>query len=74
MRDQAPTAARLLAGKKVAATRNARLANAGAGAPSLKPSKKGVAAIGKRKRLRIALTARDATGQATSYTFTVRVV
>jgi hypothetical protein len=67
-------AARLVAGKKAAATRNARLTRAGAGALSLKPSKKGMAAIGKRKRLKVALTARDATGQATSYTFTVRVV
>jgi hypothetical protein len=33
-----------------------------------------MAAIGKRKRLKVALTARDATGQATSYTFTARVV
>jgi hypothetical protein len=67
-------AARLLAGKKVAAKRNARLTKVGAGSLRLKPSKKGIAAIGGRKRLKIVLTARDATGNATSYTFTVRVV
>jgi len=59
-------AARLLAGKKVAAKRNARLTKVGAGALRLKPSKKGIAAIGGRKRLKVALT--------TSYTLTVRVV
>jgi hypothetical protein len=31
-------------------------------------------AIGGRKRLKVTLTARDAAGNATSYTFTVRVV
>jgi hypothetical protein len=67
-------AARLLAGKKVAATRTARLTKVGAGTLRLKPSKKGTAAIGRRKRLKVALTARDATGKATTYSFTVRVV
>lgn len=67
-------AARLLAGKKVAATRTARLTEVGAGTLQLKPSKTGIAAIGRRKRLKVALTARDATGKATSYSFTVRVV
>jgi hypothetical protein len=67
-------AARLLAGKKVAATRTGRLTKVGVGTLQLKTSKKGIAAIGRRKRLKVALTARDATGKATSYSFTVRVV
>jgi Domain of unknown function (DUF4394)/Calx-beta domain len=67
-------AARLLAGKKVAAKSTGRLTKVGASTLRLKPSKKGIAAIGARKRLKIALTARDAAGNATSYTFTVRVV
>ena len=44
------------------------------GTLQLKTSKKGIAAIGRRKRLKVALTARDATGKATSYSFTVRVM
>jgi hypothetical protein len=46
----------------------------GASTLRLKPAKKGIAAIGGRKRLKIALTARDATGNVASYTFTVRLV
>jgi hypothetical protein len=67
-------AARLLAGKKVAAKGTGRLTKVGVGTLRLKPSKKGIATIGRRKRLKIALTARDASGNAANYTFTVRVV
>jgi Domain of unknown function (DUF4394)/Calx-beta domain len=65
---------RLLAGRKVVAKGTGRLTGVGASTLRLKPSKKGIAAIGRRKKLKVALTARDATGNVASYTFAVRVV
>ena len=65
--------ARLVAGTKTAATATANLTKAGAGALRLKPGRTGRRAIGKRKRVKVVLTARDRAGNATTYTFSVRV-
>jgi hypothetical protein len=66
--------ARLLAGKRVIAKRSMRLRAAGSSALRLKPSRRGFAAIGKRKRVKVALTAVDAAGNASRYAFRVRLL
>jgi hypothetical protein len=63
--------ARLLAGRRTVAAKDARLAGAALGTLTLKPSRAGFRGVGRRRSLKVALTARDAAGNATSYAFVV---
>jgi hypothetical protein len=66
--------ARLLAGRRAIATNTKKLRAAGSSALRLRPSRRGFAAIGGRRRLKVALTAVDAAGNASRYAFRVRLV
>ncbi len=63
--------ARLLAGRRTVAAKDARLATAALGTLTLKPSRAGFRGVGRRRALKVVLTARDAAGNATSYAFSV---
>ena len=65
--------ARLLAGRRTIATRTARLAAAGLGALRLRPSRRGLAAIGARRSLKVALTATDGAGLTGRDAFRIRL-
>jgi hypothetical protein len=66
--------ARLLAGRRAIATGTGRLAAADLGTLRLKPSRRGAAAIGRRRGLKVVLVATDAADNATRYAFGVRLL
>ncbi|HEU4700972.1 MAG TPA: DUF4394 domain-containing protein [Conexibacter sp.] len=66
--------ARLLAGRRAIATSTRRLTAADLGTLRLRPSRRGAAAIGRRRGLKVALVATDAAGNATRHAFSVRLL
>ena len=67
-------AGRLLAGRRVVARGSGRVTAAALGSLRLRPNRTGLRRIGRRKVLRVRLTARDAAGNASSFAFSVRIL